>query len=482
VNLRHISLHREALAAWAVWTLMLGAGLWFVGIYGYTMPFGDEWTWLPVMSGQQPLDASWLWSLHNEHRMVLPRLIYMGLGYATDFNFQAGSFFNVLLLGGLSLAMMLSARAVRGRTSICDAFFPLLFLHWAQCENMNWGFQLNFVTSTALAGVVLMAILRCGPQLRLSTALLIAVCLAGLGISGLYGLVYLPAMACWLAFAGVCRWRDAADHARRDGLLLIAMAAALMLFVGLYFIGFHLKTCNSPGLWATLRTTLQFLCGGIGSAAKEIWPVSGVLAVVAVACVLRQLYRVFRDQPAERVRAAGLFCFLGGIGTLALAVGMGRAYAGPRAGFMERYMTLGAPLLCLIFLQFTLYSSQALKIHLQRTLALLMLGLLTINTCKGLAFANNCYRLMDRLEADMRAGLSPADLATRHGNDLGFAPRTVFAGRLELLRQARLGPYRDAAEDAGTQTANQGSGALPPEHIATRPRTADPGNSPGQTR
>jgi hypothetical protein len=473
VNLRRISLHREAIVAWTVWALMLAAGLWFVAVYGYTIPFGDEWTWLPVMSGQQPVDASWLWSLHNEHRMVLPRLIYMGLGHATDFNFQASSYLNVLLLGGLALAMMLCARSIRGRTSVYDMLFPLLFLHWAQCENMNWGFQLNFVTSTVLAGVILMAIVRCGPQLSLGTALLVTVCLAGLGISGLYGLVYLPPMACWLAFAGVCRWRDGIGHARRDALLLMAMAGGLMLLVGVYFIGFHLKACNSPGLWATVRTTVQFLCGGIGSAAKEIWPVSGVAVIVALVLVFCQLYRVFRDQPAERVRAAGLFCFVGGIGILALAVGMGRAYAGPRAGFMERYMTLGAPLLCLIFLQVILYSPPNLKIHFQRTLALLMLGLLTINTCKGLTFSNNCYRLMDRLEADMRAGMSPADLAARHGKELGFAPRTVFAQRLALLQEARLGPYRDVAADAGTRS---------PEHTAVRHQTPDAGRSPKQTR
>jgi hypothetical protein len=479
MNLPHAG-NREAVAAWTIWAIMLLAGLWFVTIYGFTMPFGDEWAWLPVVAGQEPADASWLWSMHNEHRMVLPRLIYMGLGAATDFDFRAGCFFNIMALGGLSLAMMLTARSIRGHTSVYDAFFPLLLLHWAQYENLAWGFQLNFVMSVVLAGLILLAIVRCGPQLGLREAMFVTLCLVGLGISGLYGLAYLPALACWLAFAGFCRWRDEALHARRDGLLLMAFAGALLILVAVYFVGFHRPTCNSPSLWATLSTTVQFLCGGIGPAAKGIWPVSGLLAAVACVYVLCQLYEVFRYQPAERMRAAGLFFFLGGIGSLALAVGMGRAYAGPTAGFMERYMTLGAPLLCLFYLQFTLYSPSALKIHLQRTLALLMLGLLVVNTCKGLAYANNGYRLMAQLEADMWAGLPSEGLATRHGDDLGFATTDVFAGRLELLRQARLGPYRGHVENVDELLAVQRLGSLSAPQTAAQRACLLPGQSLAQ--
>ena len=104
---------REAVAAWTIWAIMVLAGLWFVAAYGFTMPYGDEWVWLPVVAGQEPVSVSWLWSMHNEHRMVLPRLIYMGLGMATDFDFRAGCFFNIVALGGLSLAMMLAARTIR---------------------------------------------------------------------------------------------------------------------------------------------------------------------------------------------------------------------------------------------------------------------------------------------------------------------------------------------------------------------------------
>ncbi len=440
-----VTARREVLAAWTVWALMLTAGLWFVAAYAFTMPYGDEWAWLPVAAGQEPPSLSWFWSLHNEHRMVLPRLIYLGLGWLTAFDFRAGSFFNIIALGGLAAAMMLTARSLRGRTSVYDAFFPLLLLHWAQCENIVWGFQLNFITSVVLVGIILMTIVRCGQQIGLPSALIVTVCLVGLGLCGLYGLAYLPALACWLTFAGVIRCRADIAHARRDGALLVALGGVPLVVTALYFVGFHPCNDRPPDIWAIVRTTVQFLSSGIGPAAKEIWPVSGVLVAVACGYALWQLYTVFLHQPQERVRAAGLFCFLGGIGSLALAIGVGRAFEGPRAGFMERYMTLAAPLLCLFYFQFTLYCTKA-KIHLQRTLCLLMLGLMVVNVPKGLRYAHYFDHLLTPLAADMRAGLAPADLALRHGEDLAFAPDEVFAARLEMLRRAHLGPYREAVD------------------------------------
>jgi hypothetical protein len=52
--------------------------------------------------------------------------------------------------------------------------------------------------------------------------------------------------------------------------------------------------------------------------------------------------------------------------------------------------------------------------------------------------------LVQNLADDIRQGLSPVALAARHGDQLAFCPTEVFAGRLAILREARLGPYREA--------------------------------------
>ena len=461
---------REAFAAWTVYGLMLAAGLWFVAVYGFTIPHGDEWEWLPVVAGQQPVSLAWLWSMHNEHRMVVPRLIYLGLGEITGFDFRAGAVFNILALSGLALALMLAARRLRGRTSVYDAFFPLLLLHWAQCENIAWGFQLNFITSVVLVGVVLLIIVGCGPQLAIASAGLATVCLVALGLCGLYGLAYLPALACWLAFAGIWRWRDGATHARRDGLVLIGCAFALAALVAGYFVGFRQSNPRTLHVWASLSTALQFLSGGIGPGARNLARLGHTRGR---GLRLRTLATVPGfPPPTARAHPRGGAVFSAWRRWL---LGLGRRrrsrQEGAKAGFMERYMTLGTPLLCLLYLQFTLYSSPAVKVHLQRTLALLMLGLLLVNMPKGLRYANDFQQVQTMLEADMRAGLSSADLALRHGDDLGFAPPNVFAWRLDMLRAARLGPYRDAAAQPDPSLSVRRFCELTPSRqAAVRPR------------
>jgi hypothetical protein len=429
---------------------MSTAGVGFVAHYAFRTPWLDEWRWLPVVVGQEPLSLSWLWALHDEHRMFLPRLIYFGLGKLTNFDFRAGAYYNVLALSGLALAMMLVTWRLRGRTIAYDAFFPLVLLHWAQTENLLWGFQIGQVTTVVLAGAILLAIATCGPRLTVGRGLFVTTCLAGLGTCPLYGIAYLPALACWLAFAGLCRWREDSAHHRRDGALLMLLALVPVALVADMFFGIHYRLCESPSVSAALVTALQFLSGGLGRAAKETWPVSGVIAPAGMLYCSWQLYRVFRRQPAERVRAAGLFCFLGGVGSLTVAMAMGR----PGSGFLTRYMTLGAPLLCLFYVQLTVYAPPAVKIRLQHALALLMWGLLIVNTQKGLCFARSYETPQAQFEQDVQNGLSTDELAVRYDKDVGFPLATdVFAQRLEMLRQSRLGPYRHASGEMSTARA-----------------------------
>jgi len=444
------------------------AALGFAATYALAMPYGyDEWSWVPFVTGAQPVTLPWLWSQHNEHRMVLPRLIYLGLGGLTGYDFRAGTFFNVIALSVLAAALMLAARALRGRTGLCDAFFPLAVLHWGQGENLQWGFQLNFVTAVLLAGLVLVQVARCGERLGIRSALGITACLVCLGLCGTFGLAYVPAVACWIALAGVLRRRDRDAHARRDGTILLLLAALPAALVGAYFLGYqgpeHHET--SPGLGASLRTSLQFLSYGIGPAAKETWPVSGGLILAVCALLVLQGLRGFRQKPEERLRAAGFLCFLGGILSLALGIGWGRSFLGPDAGFAPRYVTLAVPLLCLVYLQCGAFAASSARFRVQRVLFVLMCLLALVNAKKGLKYAADFSHPVAALEADARAGVPPEILVLQHGERLRLAPAAYYARQLRRLREARLGPYRDGREDGGSH-AGHVRAAQPPDHAA----------------
>ncbi len=436
---------RQVLGAWAIWAALTLAAFGFVAIYGLPFPFGrDEWLWMGQATGDEPVTLAWLWSQHNEHRMFLPRLIYLGLGALTGFEFRAGCFFNVFMLSGLSLTMMQAARAVRGRTRLCDAFFPLVLLNWGQFDNLIWGFQLNFVTSAVLEGAVLMIVLRCGSQITLRSAVLLTVCLVLLGLCGSYGLVFLPPMACWLLYASACKWKSGSPGGKKEALTIFACAAMVAALVGFYLHGLGASP-GYMGVYASLSTGVEFLSFGIGPAAKEIWPLSGFLIILVCAIIIRKCLTVFRTQPAQRLRAMGFLLFFAGIIVLAAAIGYGRAHIGSMGGYETRYITLSAIVLPLVFFLYEAHGSPAQKFHVPRILFAMMSGLLIVNTQKGISYTENIWKNLVKFERDMREGIPAESMGVRYADQWPSGMGEMISTRLVWLQRARIGLYRSPA-------------------------------------
>jgi hypothetical protein len=439
---------KEGIWAWSIWAVLSLAGFCFVAVFGLRFPLGDEWHWVGRVTGDEPVTLAWLWSQHNEHRMFLPRLIYLGLGAISGHDFRAGCFFNVFILSGLSFAMMAAARRMRGKTSLCDAFFPLALLHWGQYDNLIWGFQLNFVTSVVLEGCILLIVLRTGRRISMKSVVLLTLFLVLLGLCGSYGLVFLPPMACWLIYASARTWLKDGKAAWRVVLATLALAVVPLALVALYVHGLSAKPAYS-GFYATLRTGLEFISFGIGQAAKEIWPISGLLAVAACAIIARQGLWVFRKQSAERLRTAGFLLFFTGIIALAIAIGLGRGFMGPMIGFEPRYMTLAVPLLLLVYVQSEAQGGPLMKRHVQRVLFVLMAGLFIVNTQKGIVYSSQLNEHLVKFEQDMRDGVPPEFLGVRYADQWGYGAKDVFTSRIAWLQKARLGPYRCPTSKSG---------------------------------
>src|SRR5262245_39185544 len=134
---------------WCVWLVLSFSLLGFVRAYCVDLPFYDEWEVLPVLLHEQPITLEWLWSQHNEHRMILGRLIYLGVVRAAHYDFRAGAFLDALVLSAAAAALIAFAHRLRGRATYSDAFFPLVLLTWGQAENLIWSFQVQFVGASA---------------------------------------------------------------------------------------------------------------------------------------------------------------------------------------------------------------------------------------------------------------------------------------------------------------------------------------------
>src|SRR4051794_31415081 len=140
---------RTRVALFVLWLALFAAGLVYVGRYGLTNPYVDEWAFVPVLLDDKPA-GPWLWELHNEHRFPLPRLVYIGLFRLTG-DLRAGCLISLIGISLVAAGLMHLARRVRGRASLVDAVFPLLLMHVGQGENLYMGYQLAFMLTAALA-------------------------------------------------------------------------------------------------------------------------------------------------------------------------------------------------------------------------------------------------------------------------------------------------------------------------------------------
>lgn len=440
--------HVPVLFVWIAWGLMTVAAMLYVARYGSNVPSWDEWDMVPVLTGNQPVTWDWLWSQHNEHRVPVPRLLLLALNRSFGVDFRTAMYFNVLATALLTAGAIAVARRVRGRTSWTDVFIPLVLLNLGQGLNFIWGWQIEFFTSTVLAGAALLLIVLYGRRPNARLGLMLGAILALLVGTGAHGVALVPALASWLAVAAISRWRDSSGEdtalrsaSRRDATVLAAVAFAGFAMTALYFVGFEKVPYHpsSPSRRATVVTSLQFLTMGFGPAVRSMWPVSGLLlagllsvaAVIGVAALRRS---------DERCRALGLLAFLGAMGCLALGIGLGRD------GFEPRYITLSVPALLAVYFLFTLYAPGGFRAAGQWTMLIAACAALWPNTRFGLQYAQTLRENLAALEQDVANGKPPYKLAYEYGRWLHPHP-DVVGDYLPMLRDAGIEPYTHLAND-----------------------------------
>ncbi len=439
----------RATIAWSVWVTMLGGVLVFVARYASNVPSWDDWDMIPTLTRNQPVTWEWLWSQHNEHRVPLPRLIFLGLNRLTLVDMRVTMYFDVLLMAAVAGAMIHVASRLRGRSSAADAFFPVALLNCGQAANLLWGWQLQFFASVALACVALIAVVRAGVTIPIvRAAAIVGGCALLLTLCGANGLGMVPALAAWpLALATLPeRWSGASGT--RGSLLLLGVSAAAAALTVVYFVGwepvpYHPK---SQGVVQTLKTAVQFATIGMGPAARGLWPLTGLATLAAFGVSTLLLVRAWRARPMERARAGGLLLVLAGMASLALGLGLGRN------GFETRYVTLALPAWCTIYFVWQLYGKDS-GTRMRAGLAVASLAALWGNTSFGLEYARELRGQLGGFERDLAAGVPLPELLHRYGPWLH--PHHDMAARyLPMLKRARVGRYAALREDTAYQAVS----------------------------
>src|SRR5262249_21550422 len=141
------------------------------------------------------LTVASMWEPYREHRIPLAKLVYVSGLKLTAGSYRTGMVLNVLIMSTMALALLLTARTLRGRTSYADAFFPLALLNWGYVANILWWWQIQFILPMALVVALFVIVLRARSQLTIRAALLAGVCLILLPLSGPSSLAFVPAVA-----------------------------------------------------------------------------------------------------------------------------------------------------------------------------------------------------------------------------------------------------------------------------------------------
>jgi hypothetical protein len=424
---------------------MAAAALGLVLRFGPSVPRWDDFAIAAIPAGTERVTAGWLWSAHNEHRIVLPKLVLVGLLAPTGWDFRAGMVFNAAALAALAAALVVLARRRRGSARSTDAFFPLLLLHLGHHANLLWCFQVQFVLSTALALAWLLVVAERPGWPRGGGAALAGLVLVLLALCGANGAALVPALALWLVVASAAH---AARGERRPALTSLLASVPALAVLAAYLGGYRAAGHQSghAGLLPALRTAFQFLSLAGGPAAVRLDPFGGIAVVALMVATVGLLARVLVARSDERPRALGLLAFLGGLGSLALGLGWGRAAAGPLAGFEPRYVTLAAPLGCGCYLAWDLYGSPRLRRLVPLVLMAAMLVLLWPNTRAGLEAGRDLDAQAARLERDVRSGL-PTYRVIRNASPFLHPSQDELTALLPGLRARGVGLFRALRPD-----------------------------------
>jgi len=180
----------------------------FVAGHVSRVPYFDEYANLAYLFGAPGKSVSAFWWQHNEHRIPLPRLVYIAAVRLSGFDFRAPVYVNAMLLCAAAAFLLRAVRRVRGRFSIADAFIPLTVLGLGGWENLVWGFQLQFVISTVLVLAFIGLVVEPGfaaSRARIIGASLICVLLP---MCGANGVALVPALSTYLLFIAASNLRE----------------------------------------------------------------------------------------------------------------------------------------------------------------------------------------------------------------------------------------------------------------------------------
>lgn len=254
--------------------------LW--GIWNRTphVPFWDEWQNIVIFLHfkQGTLQFADFWAFHNEHRIVIPRMLYLALVILTHWNEQVIMSFD-LALAVIESALLLAAirRSLNSSGWMIALVAPisLLVFSLGQYENWLWAFQITFICTVLGVACCVYAFARQPASWMLFL----------LGLAGAF-------LAAWSSAGGTMAWLAFLPAAWRAGRIkggIWTLTAAAVLIT--YFQGFPHSTPFHFSL-KMLGFSLGYLGAPLGDLNVTWSLIAGILSVMFVLVNLVMYWRM----------------------------------------------------------------------------------------------------------------------------------------------------------------------------------------------
>jgi hypothetical protein len=427
------------LAPWLVTAALLVTTLAYMAMYTRNIGIQEDWFMVGPWVGKEPHLLGWLWSQNNEHRLPLGRLIYLGMLKATN-DFRSGMVASQLLMATLSLVLVWAmVQARNGVHRLSDVLFPLALLHLGHWENLMWGWQIQFVSSTFLCGLVLASLIY-APTPRLGGSLVAAIALMLLPLSGANGIAIALGMAPWTVVVALLQRRAPGSDARVPIILLTATALSVAVSIA-YFIGYVQPWAPPLATPAQLYVAIQAyfaMATGTWSRVAD-GKVALVVLTVLVFGGIAGLLAFARRWKLGDARGIGLAVFIASNAALGLIIAVTRGgYPYP---LPARYALFSVMPLLAAIVALELYGPRRFAMAVGPIFALGFLVLLPWNAKSGFEWRDWYVEGMQKVEADIAARRPLSSIAQRNTEFLLHSCDGCLLRAITDLRNAGIKPF-----------------------------------------
>lgn len=325
--------------------------------FGVNFAVWDEWdpgiAGLYVKAHHNQFQIGDLFAFHNEHRIAIPRLIFVAFNLLTHWNCIVLMLLSWTMVMATSIMMLrLMAKSVGDFDNSASMLQPRVLLLWflvnlsmfslTQWENWLWGMGVqNFMPMMWIAAGLLV-IFRPQVKWRHTGAIVLLATLATYSSGN--------GLLAWPMLGGMLAWSGSWMEFRSKRWKIAAFAAAGLLVCILYFHGFNSRPSDSSTPHTLNPIEISKFVGiflGAGLSAGIAWApyaaayVATCLMLVLTLNSVMQLAWLFRQAGTEALRhRMALWLCIASFGLLsAVMAGLGRAGTGTIAGFSSRYAT-----------------------------------------------------------------------------------------------------------------------------------------------